>query len=130
VYVLDTNTLIHYFKGMGRVSERMLEVPPAEIGVPAVVVYELEVGIARASAAQKRREQLASFLDQVRLIPFGLTEARAAAGVRTAVEGSGRPIGPIETLIAGTALAGKSTLVSHNMREFERVPGLTVVDWY
>jgi tRNA(fMet)-specific endonuclease VapC len=130
VYVLDTNTLIHFFKGAGRVSERMLEVPPEEIGIPAVVIYELEVGIAKVPGGRQRREQLASLLEEVRLLSFGHPEARAAASARAALEHSGLPIGPLDTLIAGTALAARATLVTHNLSEFERVPDLAVVDWY
>jgi tRNA(fMet)-specific endonuclease VapC len=127
---LDTNTLIHLFKGMGRVSDRMVQVPPEQLGIPAVVVYELEVGLAKASAGQRRREQLAGLFEQVRVLPFGRPEARAAAELRTKLEQLGLSIGPLDTLIAGTALAASAALVTHNTREFGRVPDLTVEDWY
>jgi tRNA(fMet)-specific endonuclease VapC len=127
---LDTNTLIHFFKGMGSVADRMVQVPPEEIGIPAVVVYELEVGLAKSPAIQRRREQLADLFEQVRVLPFGRAQARAAAELRTKLEQLGLSIGPLDTLIAGTALAAPATLVTHNTREFERVPDLTVEDWY
>ena len=53
-----------------------------------------------------------------------------AARVRAALEESGEAIGPLDTLIAGTALAARATLVTHNTREFRRVPGLRIEDWY
>jgi tRNA(fMet)-specific endonuclease VapC len=53
--VLDTNTLIYFFKGRGNVAERILSVPPAEVAVPAIVVYELEVGI--LNLAIRKNEQ-------------------------------------------------------------------------
>ena len=59
MFVLDTNTLIYYFKGMGRVAERLLAHSPQGIGIPAVVVYELEVGIAKSTQPEKRQQQLA-----------------------------------------------------------------------
>ncbi|MDZ7800813.1 MAG: type II toxin-antitoxin system VapC family toxin [Trueperaceae bacterium] len=130
MYVLDTNTLIHFFKGMGRVSDRMVHVPPEEIGIPAVVVYELEVGLANAPAGQRRREQLAGLFEQARVLPFGRAQARAAAELRTKLDQLGLSIGPPGTLIAGTALAASATLVTHDTRAFERVPDLTVEDWY
>ena len=49
---------------------------------------------------------------------------------RARLEGLGTPIGPLDTLIAGTALAHRAVLVSRNIREFGRVAGLEVVDWY
>jgi tRNA(fMet)-specific endonuclease VapC len=47
-YVLDTNTLIYFFKGLGKVASRLLATPPNEIGIPTIVIYELEVGIAKS----------------------------------------------------------------------------------
>lgn len=128
--VLDTNSLIHYFTLEGRVAERLLGTPPSEIGVPAIVVYELEVGIQKQREAAKRRRQLSTLLSHIRVLPFGKSEAEAAAEVRVALEATGTPIGPMDTLIAGTALASSATLVSRNLSEFGRVPGLKVVNWF
>ena len=130
MFALDTNSLIYFFKGQGRVAERLLATPPSEIGVPAVVLFELEVGIAKSSSPRKRRKQLSELVDLVNLLPFGEAEARAAAALRAALEKRGKPIGPIDTLIAGTAVANQALLVTHNTSEFSRVSGLKVVDWY
>ena len=70
-----------------------METRPVEVAIPAVVLYELEVGAARSSAPRKRRGQL-------------------------------------DALIAATALHNDATLVTHNPREFGRVKGLRVEDWY
>jgi len=56
MYVLDTNTLIYYFKGMGRVAEQLLQQPPRDIAIPSVVLYELETGLAKSIAPEKRRK--------------------------------------------------------------------------
>ena len=52
---LDTNTLIYFFKGTGRVGERMLTRAPSEIAIPAIVAYEIETGIAKSASPDKRR---------------------------------------------------------------------------
>lgn len=130
MFVLDTNTLIYYFKGMGQVAERLLAHTPQEIGIPAVVVYELEVGIAKSAQPEKRQQQLAALLAVVTALPFGVAEARQAAQIRAALEAAGTPIGPYDVLIAATALAHGGTLVTHNVQEFSRVVGLQLVDWY
>ena len=72
----------------------------------------------------------AELVDLVNLLPFGEAEARATAELRAALEKLGKPIGPIDTLIAGTAIANRALLVTHNTSEFSRVSGLKVVDWY
>jgi tRNA(fMet)-specific endonuclease VapC len=130
MYALDTNSLVYFFKGMGGIAERLLRVPRREVGIPMISIYELEVGLAQSSAPRKRREQLSEFLTWAEILPFGLAEARAAAQLRAQLESAGTPIGPLDTLIAGTALSVGATLVTHNTREFGRVTGLTIEDWY
>ncbi len=130
MFVLDTNSLIYFFKGEGEVSARLLATPPAEVAIPTIVLYELEVGLAKSSEPARRRAQLDRLLDLVTVLPFGLAEARAAARIRAALEIAGTPIGPMDTLIAGVALAHRGTLVTRNTREFGRVAGLEVVDWF
>ena len=130
MYVLDTNTLIYFFKGMGEVKRHLFSHAPGEIYIPSIVIYELQTGIAKSTHPHKRRRQLTLLLEQVSVISFGEREAEAAAGIRTDLEARGLPIGPIDTLIAGTALAHSRTLVTHNTREFGRVKGLRVEDWY
>ena len=66
----------------------------------------------------------------VNIISFGQTEAKCAASIRIKLEKQGNPIGPYDILIAASALANNSTLVTHNTREFERVSGLKIDDWY
>lgn len=130
MYVLDTNTVIHFFKASGKVVERMLATPPTEISVSAIVVFELEVGIAKSAQPNKRRQQLEDLLAVVTVLPFDRVSASTAAQIRAGLEKIGQPIGPFDTLIAGTALAHHATLVTRNTREFERVPGLSIVNWY
>lgn len=130
MFVLDTNTLVYFFRGEGLVAQRLLSTPPAEVAIPAIVVFELETGLQKSSDPKKRRGQLELLLQATTVLPFGLAEARAAASIRATLEQAGTPIGPMDTLIAATALAQRATLVSRNTREFGRVPGLTVVDWY
>jgi tRNA(fMet)-specific endonuclease VapC len=130
MYVLDTNTLIYFFKAAGKVSRRLLSVPPKDIAVPPIVLYELEVGIAKSTSPRKRRHQLQTFVALVNILPFGLDEAKSAASIRVKLEKKGLSIGPYDILIAATALSNKSVLVTHNTDEFNRIEGLQLEDWY
>ena len=127
---LDSSTIIHYFKGAERVVENMQRTPPRELAIPAVVLYELEVGVARLENSKRRRESLDLLARTIRILPFDEAAARAAAAIRTELERAGRGIGPMDTLIAGTARANSAMLVTHNTDEFSRVRGLRLVDWY
>ena len=130
MFALDTNTLIYFFKGIGRVGEHLRNTPPREVSVPSVVLYELEVGVAFSPQRENRRRALDALLQVIRVLPFDEAAARAAASVRRTLEQAGSPIGPLDTLIAGTAIAHSALLVTHNAREFGRVRGLKIVDWF
>jgi tRNA(fMet)-specific endonuclease VapC len=130
MYALDTNSVIYFFKGLGRVAERVLATPPRSLAVPAVVLYELEVGIARSAAPERRRAQLEQLLALIEVLPFGVAEARIAARIRADLESDGTPIGALDNLIAGTALRHGATLVTRNVKEFRRIEGLAVEDWF
>jgi len=130
MFMLDTNTLIYFFKGMGEVEENLFAHSPKNIFIPSIVIYELQVGIAKSNNPQKREKQLATLLEQVNVIEFGEREAKASALIRADLEKKGTPIGPIDILIAGSAKAHNLTLVTHNTKEFMRVEGLALKDWF
>lgn len=129
-YVLDTNTVIYFFKEMGNVASNLFQYRPEEIAIPSIVLYELKVGILKSNSPTKRIAQLEIFLKQVRVLPFTDTEANVAAFIRADLEKKGMPIGPYDTLIAATALANQATLVTHNTAEFSRITDLPLTDWF
>ena len=130
MYILDTNTVIYFFKNMGNVAKHLFSIPPYEIALSSVVLYELEVGIAKSTSPEKRRTQLNELLTVLRVLPFTEKEAAATAKVRVKLEKAGKPIGPIDMMIAGTALANRATLVTHNTKEFSRIDDLCLEDWF
>ena len=129
-YVLDTNTLIYFFKGLGDVSKHMLAQSPSELAIPTVVLFELEVGIAKSISPRKRKSQLQEITELVNVLPFGIAESKSAAQIRVKLEKQGLPIGPYDVLIAATALANNMILVTHNQKEFGRIKELKIEDWY
>lgn len=130
MFLLDTNTLIYFFKGEGKVAEHLFATPPAEVAISTVSFYEIEVGIEKSSQPAKRRRQFDIFLASVSVLPLDRAAARSAAVVRADLEKRGLPIGPLDNLIAGIALANRATLVTRNTKEFSRLRDLPLVDWY
>ena len=130
MYILDTNTLIYFFKGIGNVASILLSKSPKDISIPSIALYELEVGIAKSTKPNKRRKQLKLLISKIDISSFGAKEAEVAAMIRANLESKGTPIGPYDTLIAGTALSINATLITHNTKEFKRVNGLNIEDWY
>lgn len=130
MYALDTNTVIYFFKGMGAVMGKLLSIPPSSVAIPAVVLFELENGIAQSSQPGRRRAQLDLLLNTITVLAFDAGAAREAAAADALLRRAGSPIEPMDTLIAGTALAHGATLVTRNVSEFRRIRGLRVEDWF
>lgn len=130
MYLLDTNTLIYFFKQQGHVAQHLQRTPASAIAVPSVVLFELEYGLLRSARPQAQRQGVEMVRMAYRALDFDYACAKAAAQVKQTLAAQGTPIGPIDTLIAGTALAHGLTLVTHNTGEFARVPGLALTDWY
>ena len=130
--ILDSNTISYYFRGDPQVVPRLQALRPVDVGVPAIVEYELRYGLLRLpqAAAAPRLAALAQLLRPMQLLPFDSECAAQAARLRVALEALGTPIGPHDTLIAATALRHQATLVTRNVREFSRVPGLQWLNWH
>jgi len=130
MYALDTNTVLDYFRGRGAVAKNLLAVPPGEVALPAIVAYEVWVGVLGSQNAKRRQSQYEQFLASVEVLAFDAVVGRRAAELRHALERRGEGVGPMDTLIAATALAHNAILVTRNVREFSRIQGLKVTDWY
>ena len=130
MYLLDTNTIIYFFKDMGNVSKNLFLQSPKSIVVPSIVIYELEVGIRKSNNPDKRVGQLYELLQQVNILDFTQNEAKESAKIRADLEKAGTPIGPMDLLIAGCAKANNLILITRNLKEFERVANLKLENWY
>ena len=91
--------------------------------VSAVTLAELRFGESR-QALRRRRHTVDDLLAPFEVIPFDAPAAAAYGVLREALERAGRPIGPLDTLIAAHALSVGATVITGNLREFKRVPGL------
>ncbi len=128
-YLLDTDTCIYALKQKHGVLGRMLAQPRASIHLSVITESELRFGVAKSRSASKALRLLESFLRPLQVLPYDSDDAIAYARIREALESKGKPIGPLDTLIAAQAVARDLTLVTNNEREFSRVPGLQVDNW-
>jgi tRNA(fMet)-specific endonuclease VapC len=130
VFLLDANACIRILnKSSLPLVERLAQHEPAEIRLSSVVKAELLFGARRSERVQENIEVLARFFAPFICLPFDDRCAEEYGLIRAALTRLGTPIGPNDLMIAATALAHDLTLVSHNVSEFSRVPGLRVQDW-
>ena len=130
---LDTNIAIYVInRRVPSVRLRLAEQVRlgTEIGFPVVALFELRYGYARSDRKAESDRLLAEFLAPgIAILPFDAEDAAHAGDIRADLEGNGTPIGHYDYLIAAQARRRGATLVTANVREFERVPGLLVVNW-
>ena len=129
-FLLDTNVCIRFLNGRNpSIRQRMGKHQQADILLCSVVKAELLLGVAKSENPEGRLKKLNPFLDRFASLPFDDSAAASYAEIRSDLERSGTPIGPNDLLIASIAVANQLILVTHNVREFARVDGLTIEDW-
>lgn len=129
-YLLDTNVCVDYLtRRFPRVIARVQESSPEDLAISSVVAAELRYGADRSQHAAENHARLDVLLGEIRCLDFDLPAARSYGVLRMALERRGRPIGAHDMLIAAQAVAGGLTLVTDNVREFGRVPNLSVENW-
>jgi tRNA(fMet)-specific endonuclease VapC len=130
IHLLDTNAWISYIKSSASpVRSRLEQLPPNGIATCSIVKAELLYGIYNSS---RRDANLALFLNlfkEVLSYPFDDAAADVYGRIRAELTRAGTPIGPNDLMIAAIALCHDLVLITHNLSEFSRVPGLRLEDW-
>jgi len=129
-YLLDTDTCIALIKQKPRRAlDRLLALPLGAVGLSSITLAELLYGVAKSEHKERNRNALEEFLLPLEIADFDAKAADAYGLVRAGLEKEGKPIGPLDTQIGAHALNLGVVLVTHNMREFKRIPNLKLEDW-
>jgi tRNA(fMet)-specific endonuclease VapC len=128
-WLLDTNACIGLMKLHGPLTTKAREIGPAELAVSSITLAELWFGAASSERPQRSRDDQDAFLAPFRVVDFDAAAADRYALAKAVLVARGRPIGDRDLMIAAIALANRMTVVTNNVSEFTRVPGLTVEDW-
>lgn len=128
--MLDTDVCIDLIRDRPpSVLERLSSRTVGDIGISVVTLAELEYGVSRSSRPAKNREALDQFVSPLEVAPFERQATAVYGRLRAALEKKGQSIGSMDLLIAAHAMSLDIPLVTHNTREFGRVPGLRLEDW-
>ena len=129
VWMLDTNTLSELIRNpRGALTERLAALNPDEVCTSIVVACELRFG-ARRKGSEVLTRRVDQLLGTLNVLPLDPPADEHYADIRAALEQLGTPIGSHDLFIAAHARSRGLTLVTHNIREFARVPDLNVQDW-
>jgi len=130
-YLLDTNICIYVINEKPeRVLRKFEQFPVSEFGISSITHAELQYGVVKSKNRIKNQNALDQFLLPLTIMPFnGQKVAERYGEIRVFLESAGKKIGPLDTLIAAHALALDLTIVSNNIKEFARIPGLKCENW-
>jgi len=128
--LLDTNICIYLIREKPRaILERFSEYAVGDIGISVITLAELEYGVNKSSKPAKNKDALGQFVAPLEVIAFDRPATAIYGKLRVMLEKKGQSIGAMDLLIAAHALSLNVRLVTHNVREFGRVPGLRIETW-
>lgn len=129
-YMLDTNICIYAIKKEpGTVLSHLQKVKPQDVCISSVTYAELMHGVFKSKAIERNQLALSVLLSNIEIMHFDVAAAESYGRIRADLEKNGTPIGPLDMMIAGHAVALGCTLVTNNLKEFSGVKGLKTVNW-
>ncbi len=129
-YCLDTNTIVFCLRGKSaKVMQRLHATPAAEVREPMQVRAELRVGAAKSAKPAENAAKVESFIKPYTVLWPDDDIMTHYVAIRCALEEKGQCISEADLWIAATARSRGDVVVTNNVDEFQRVPGLMVVDW-
>jgi len=129
-FMLDTNICIYIIKRKPpQVLEKLRTLDIADVAISSITLAELEYGVAKSSLPEQNRDALSAFLVPLEIIPFDHRAAFHYGEIRTFLENKAMVIGGLDILIASHSMSLSVTLVTNNIRQFEKIPALHLENW-
>ena len=129
-YFLDTNICIYILNNKyPHIKQRLLDCDMGSVKMPSAVYYELCHGAEKSKQRERSFERLSTLVSHIEIVPFDKQAAELAGKIRADLEQVGQVIGGNDIIIAATTLANGATLVTNNLREFERIDRLSIENW-
>ena len=129
-YLLDTDICIYIInKKPPAVLKRVQSKQPGQIAISTITLAELEYGIVRSRCPDRNRIALLEFLFPFVILDFDQAASAEYGRIRSLLESKGKPIGPMDLLLAAQAKSHHLVLVANNEKEFRRIDDLRVENW-
>lgn len=129
-YLVDTDICIYIMNQRpGGVIKKFRQFEPGEIGISAITVSELRYGAAKSTSRVQNEIRLEEFMAPLEILAYDQAAAGLYGEIRFQLEKHGRPIGPLDMLIAAHAISQERVLVTNNEKEFGRIKELKIENW-
>jgi tRNA(fMet)-specific endonuclease VapC len=128
-YLLDTNIVSDLIRNpQGKAAKRIAKIGEGSICTSIIVAAELRYGCSK-SGSKRLLKAVEDLLGEIDVLPFDVPADAEYGRIRSELEASGTPIGGNDLLIAAHAQSTGATVVTANVAEFQRIPGLSVENW-
>lgn len=128
-HLLDTNTVIYVMRETPMAVRDRFIAHTGQLAISSITYAELNYGVHKSRHQARNQTALERFCVRVEILPYGPEAAEHYGAIRSDLEARGQVIGPNDLHIAAQARAADLTLVTNNLREFERVEGLRLENW-
>ena len=130
MYILDTNICIYIINNHPKqVRHKFEQIKLSDIAISSISLFELDAGARKGSKSTDNLLRLEQFASFIQILPFDAKAAKEAGKLRHYLFKKGQPVSDMDMLIAAHALSLSATVVSNNLKEFERVPELSCENW-
>lgn len=128
-YLLDTNTVIYTMKNRPQQVRRRFKQHQGQICISVVTLGELVFGAEHSHQVERNLSDIEAMVARLDVLPLDFRAAYHFGQIRAGLYKEGQPIGPYDMMIAGHARSSGLILVTNNVKEFARVPGLVLENW-
>ena len=131
MYLLDTDTSIFLLNERKPIVEQKLrQLRREDVGISTVTMAELYYGAAHSKQKEANKKRISVFCRDLQLFPFDAIAAEIFGTTKDYLGSRGEMIGTMDLLIASVSLTHQATLVTHNIGDFQKIPGLKYEDWF
>jgi tRNA(fMet)-specific endonuclease VapC len=130
MFLLDTNIVSYWMRGDQKILNKLKKHKPYELSLSTITLAEILYGIRKSNIKKKERlYKIESICSQLHIFSFDKTAADRYGTIRVYLESRGIPISERDLQIASIAMANNLIVITHNVKEFERISGLIFEDW-
>lgn len=129
-FLLDTNICIYIIKKKPpQVLKKFKTFKINDLGISSITLAELEFGVQHSAYPEQNQEALNEFISPLEIFPFDDRAAISYGKIRAYLQQRGLKIGAMDMLIAAQAISLSIPLVTNNLKEFKRIPGILLENW-
>jgi predicted nucleic acid-binding protein len=129
MFLLDTDTIIYSMKGNANVQKHLRQHSAAPLSISVVTLMELYYGARKSQRVAANLAKIKTLEQSIEVIPIGLESTETFGSLKASLESAGKRMDDFDLIIASCALAHNLTLVTNNIKHFERVEGLKLANW-